>query len=251
MKQEMYAHIHTVETSHWWYVARRKIIFDWVLQILANYQTPHILDVGCGTGFNLDYLRDQGYTQVTGLDFSSDALKFCLSRDLSSMIYGDGAVPPLRNESFDLIMALDFIEHLEYDIAALQDLARLLKPGGSLVIFVPAFNFLWGLQDEVSHHYRRYTAGDLRKKLQKTDLTISKLSYANTFLFPAIWAGRQLISLSGNNVQGTSENDLHPGWSNGILQAIFAAERPLLRFMNLPVGVSLLCVASKPQIVDN
>ncbi len=245
MKKEMYQHIQNVEQTHWWYVARRKIIFDWVLQVLAQYHNPRILDIGCGTGFNIEYLQANGYQQVTGLDFSPEGLSFCRSRHLSNLSCGDGARPPFSDASFEVIMALDLIEHLADDVQALQELARLLKPHGSLVIFTPAFNFLWGLQDDVSHHYRRYTAGELLQKLTGVGLKVNKLTYANTFLFPLILAGRTALRLSGNNIRGTSENDLHPGWSNNLLQAVFAAERPLLRHLNLPFGVSLLCIAQK------
>ncbi len=245
MKKEMYGHIQQVEQSHWWYVARRKIIFDWVLRTLAEYSSPQILDIGCGTGFNLDQLRVKGYNHVVGLDFSTEALSFCHSRQLVNLICSDGTRPPIRYGTFDVIMALDLIEHLEDDVQTLKELARLLKPKGALLIFTPAFQFLWGLQDEVSHHYRRYTAPELQYKLAQTGLKIHKLTYANTFLFPLIWAGRLALRLTGNKVRGTSENDLHPGWSNGLLQAIFAAERPLLRYIDFPFGVSLLCIAQK------
>jgi len=245
MKKEMYQHIQNVEQTHWWYVARRKIIFDWVLQTLADYSSPNTLDIGCGTGFNIEYLQTRGYQQITGLDFSVDALGFCQSRLLTRLVCSEGTRAPFCGESFDVIMALDLIEHLADDVQTLQELERLLKPNGSLVIFTPAFNFLWGLQDEVSHHYRRYTAGELRQKLARIGLHTCKLTYANTFLFPIIWAGRMALRLSRNNIQVTSENDLHPSWSNYLLQTIFAAERPLLRYINLPFGVSLLCVARK------
>ncbi|MFQ5611549.1 MAG: class I SAM-dependent methyltransferase [Anaerolineae bacterium] len=242
----MYSHIYGLEQTHWWYVARRKIIFDWVLRVLADYSAPQILDAGCGTGFNLEHLRANNYANVTGLDFSGEALRFCRSRHLTALACGDATRPPLRCESFEAIMALDLIEHLQDDVSALRELSRLLRPGGSLIIFTPAFNFLWGLQDEVSHHYRRYTAADLRQKLETAGLMIDKLTYANMLLFPLIWAGRRVLRFSDNKIDGVSENDLHPTWSNGFLQAIFAAERPLLRYLNLPFGVSLFCIARKP-----
>ncbi|MFN8459426.1 MAG: class I SAM-dependent methyltransferase, partial [Anaerolineae bacterium] len=171
----MYSHIQQVEQTHWWYVARRQIIFDWVLQLLASYPNPCVLDIGCGTGFNLDHLRSKGYNRVVGLDFSTDALSFCHSRQLTYLVCSDGTCPPFRQESFDVILALDLIEHLENDNQALQSLVNLLKPQGSLLIFTPAFQFLWGLQDEVSHHYRRYTAGELRQKVERAGLSITKL----------------------------------------------------------------------------
>jgi hypothetical protein len=119
--------------------------------------------------------------------------------------------------------------------------ARLLKPGGSLIIFTPAFNFLWGLQDEVSHHVRRYSAKELRDKAQASGLVIAKLTYTNMFLFPLVWGGRLMLRLRGTPDLVISENDLHPRWSNGILRRIFSAERPLLN-TRLSFGVSLLCM---------
>jgi SAM-dependent methyltransferase len=245
MKHEMYEHIYGVERGHWWYVARRAIVFEWLLGLLVDHAAPRVLDVGCGTGFNLECLREAGYDRAVGLDLSSEALAFCQSRALPCLIQGDGVCPPLRDGSFDVILALDMVEHLPDDARALAAFARLLKPGGSLVLFVPAFRFLWGLQDEVSHHYRRYTAGELRGKVATAGLSIRKLTYVNAFLFPLILGGRLVLRLLGNEIRGVSENDLHPGWSNGLLQAIFAAERPLLRHVNLPFGVSLFCIATK------
>ncbi len=243
MKKQIYEQIQDIERTHWWYNARRIIIFDWVFRTLADYSTPRVLDIGCGTGFNIEYLRGHGYDRVVGLDFSTESLVFCRSRDLIYLVLGDATRPPLRQGSFDVIMALDLIEHLDDDLQVVREFGRLLKSNGSLIIFTPAFNFLWSLQDEVGHHRRRYTASELRRKLEKAGLHIEKLTYVNTFLFPLIWAGRIALRLFGNNAQIVSENDLHPGWSNGLLQAIFAAERPWLRHINFPFGVSLLCVA--------
>jgi SAM-dependent methyltransferase len=249
METKLYNQIQAIERTHWWYVARRKIIFDWVFRALADHPTARVLDIGCGTGFNIEQVRAWYGGQVVGLDLSADALTFCRSRNLPDLIGGDSTCSPFRSASFDVIMALDLIEHLDDDRAALRELARLLRPGGVLIIFAPAFNFLWGLQDDVSHHRRRYTAGELRQKLDQAGLCVAKLSYANIALFPLIWGGRIALRLFGHDAQVVSENDLHPGWSNGLLQAIFAAERPLLRHLNFPFGVSLLCVANKSRTV--
>ncbi len=245
MKKEIYSQIQAIERTHWWYVARRKIIFDWVFRTLADHPAAHVLDIGCGTGFNIEHVRARYGGQVVGLDLSTDALAFCRSRNLPDLVGGDSTCLPFRSASFDVIMALDLIEHLDDDRAALREFARLLRPGGVLIIFAPAFNFLWGLQDIVGHHRRRYTAGELRNKLDQAGLCVGKLSYANMALFPLIWGGRTALRLFGHDARVVSENDLHPGWSNGLLQAIFAAERPLLRRVNLPFGVSLLCVAKR------
>ena len=245
MKEELYDQIYEIEQNHWWYVARRKIIFDWVLQILEQYDMPAILDIGCGTGTNIEHLHSHGYKQVTGLDISPKALRFCQSKQLASLVCGNSVQPPFHKQCFDMIMALDLIEHLEDDTTALKRLADLLKPGGRLIVFTPAFNFLWGRQDDISYHFRRYTGRELKQKLETAGFVIEKISYANTFLFPLIWAGRAVVRLFDSQIQSVSENDLHPSWSNTLLQAIFAAERPLLHLINLPFGVSLLCIAKK------
>ncbi len=245
MKQEMYEHIQSVERTHWWYVARRKIVFDWLLDLLGRKKAPRTLDIGCGTGYNLERLRDAGYEHVVGIDLAADALRLCRSRGLEALVCGDGATPPFQSGTFDLVLALDLLEHLDDDVQALQEFARLLREGGHLIVFVPALPLLWGWQDMVSYHRRRYTAGELRTKMSAAGLKIVKLTYANMFLFLPILIGRLLLRLRGYRVHGVSENDLHPAWSNGLLQAIFAAERPLLRRANLPFGVSLLVIAEK------
>ena len=246
MDQALYQQIQKIERDHWWYVARRTIIFDWVLRQARRFSAPRVLDIGCGTGFNIECLKRHGLTNVVGLDVSSDALTFCRSRQLTALVRGDATRAPFRDGAFDLILALDLIEHVQDDETAVRGLASLLAPNGALVVFTPAFQFLWGHQDEVSHHYRRYTAAGLRATLERAGLRVDKLTYANTLLFPVVWAGRVAQRMRGAG-HATSENEMHPAWSNGVLRAIFAAERPLLRRMNLPFGVSLLALAIKPR----
>jgi SAM-dependent methyltransferase len=245
MESELYDVIRRTEADHWWYVGRRRIVFDWVERYLGAARRGAVLDIGCGTGYNLEELRHRGVTAV-GLDLSEKALSFCRDRGLRRLVQGDAARLPCRDAAFDVVLALDLIEHVEDDGAALAGLMRALKPGGRLIVFTPAFPFLWSVQDRVSHHYRRYTRAELGAKLRGAGYTVDKLSYANTLLFPVVAAGRMALRLSGRADRVTSENELHPSWSNGILTAIFSAERVLLRWANLPVGVSLLAVASRP-----
>jgi SAM-dependent methyltransferase len=245
MERELYGQIQSIERDHWWYVARRKIIFDWVQRYARAADQPRVLDIGCGTGFNIEHLHALGFARVIGLDLSSEALRFCRSRQLRALVRGDATHPPFRDRSFDLILALDLVEHVEDDVTTMARLGELLAPGGSLVIFTPAYQFLWSNQDEVSHHFRRYTARELRHKLTRAGLDVVKVSYTNTFLFPVVWAGRLSLKLRGARAAEVNENEMHPGWANGLLQAVFAAERPLLRHINLPFGVSLLTLATR------
>jgi len=245
MEKDLYVQINSIEAHHWWYIGRRKIIFDWLLRILANYSNPNILDLGCGTGHNLQNIREKGYEKSLGLDISFDALSFCRQRKLQGLVCGDGVLLPFPNQSFDVVIALDMLEHIKDDASALEGLHRVLRAGGRLVLFVPAFQFLWGLQDEVSHHFRRYTAAEVKTKMSKAGFEIEKLSYANLFLFPVIFAGRILFKLWKNKSNVISENDLSPTWSNKILGSIFGFEHFLLRKINFPIGVSLLCIAKR------
>lgn len=247
MDAELYDVIRDTEQRHWWYVGRRRLVFDCLARILPDYPRPRVLDIGCGTGFNLHTLRELGVHDAVGLDVSSTALAHCRTRHLPLLVQGDGARLPFRPHSFDIVLALDVIEHIQDDRAALNGLLEILRPGGRLVLFTPAFGFLWSAQDRVSHHFRRYTAPELRTKLDAAGYRVEKLSYANTILFPIVWAGRTWLRLSGKSETVTDENHLHPSWSNGVLTALFSMERPLLRRWNLPFGVSLLAVATRPR----
>ena len=247
METELYDTISQTEERHWWYVGRRRLVFDCLTRILPAYERPRILDIGCGTGFNLQALRASGVRHAVGLDVSSTALAHCRSRGVPLLVQGDGARVPFRANTFDVVLALDVIEHIQDDRSALKGLIDILRPGGRLVLFTPAFPFLWSAQDRVSHHYRRYTAAELRTKLDSAGYTVEKLSYANTILFPIVWAGRTWLRVSGRGETVKDENHLHPAWSNGVLTRLFSMERPLLRRWDMPFGVSLLAVAARPR----
>jgi SAM-dependent methyltransferase len=244
MRRELYDAIRRVEDRHWWYVGRRAIIFDWVDRVALRYTAPRVLDLGCGTGFNLDWLAARGIGAF-GTDISEEAVRFCRTRGIRVVVQGDAAHPPFKTASFDVILALDVIEHLADDVAALTAIHSTLRPGGRLIIFTPAFQFLWSVQDRVSHHYRRYTARELRAKLESAGYALEKLSYANTLLFPVVWLGRLAIQWTGRDESIDNENELHPGWANGLLARVFSAERRLLTSVNFPFGVSLIAVARK------
>jgi SAM-dependent methyltransferase len=158
---------------------------------------------------------------------------------------GDAEKLPISPNSFDIILTLDIIEHLKDDLSALSEIFRALKPGGTLVIFVPAYQFLWSFQDEISHHQRRYTAKELKEKVQQAGFELKKLSYVNSLLFPVVWLGRMALRVFPKQFKITSESQMNPSWMNGFLYRIFLAELPLLHFINFPFGVSILCLCQK------
>ena len=247
MQQHTYAIMYEVEGAHWWFAGRRRILESFLAQIVPTLPAaaagtrPRILDVGCGTGANLEMLARFG--DAEGVDVSEDALAFCRARGLTGVRAGAAEALPYPDATFDLVTALDVVEHLDDDVAGLQEMRRVLKPRGCALLFVPAFRWLWGVQDDVSNHRRRYTLPQLRRAVAAADLRVERASYANiTFLAP-ILLGRWLMRATG--VQPASENVLNVAAFNGLFGRIFGAERIWLRRANLPVGVSAICVARR------
>lgn len=241
MDTHTYPILFTVEQSHWWHTGRRRIIAGFVEEICRRVtdRRPRILDVGCGTGANLLMLSKYG--DAEGVDISEDALAFCRDRGLDRVRLGAGEELPYDDGTFDLVTALDVVEHMDNDLAGLKEMRRVLRPGGRVLLFVPTFMFLWGLQDDVSHHRRRYRLSQLRRVLEEAGFEIERTTYANiTFFFPILLI-RQLMRVTG--LKAESENNINVSAFNGVLGKLLGAESWILRYMNLPFGVSGLCVA--------
>jgi len=241
MKEHTYPIMFRVEQSHWWYTGRRKILADFVDAICRQVtdRRPRILDVGCGTGANLLMLSQYG--DAEGVDVSEDALAFCRERGLDKVRLGAAEELPYEDGTFDLVTALDVVEHLDDDLAGLREMRRVLRPGGRVLLFVPTFMFLWGLQDDVSNHRRRYRLPELQRVLEQAGFEIERTTYANITFFLPILAMRQLMRLTG--IKADSENNINVSALNGVLGGVFGAEGWFLKRMNLPFGVSGLCVA--------
>jgi SAM-dependent methyltransferase len=243
MEPHTYSIMYRVEESHWWFVGRRHILSTFVERIVKalGSEHPKILDVGCGTGANLEMLSNFGNAE--GVDVSPEALTFCRSRGLDRVKLGQAEALPFPDQSFDLVTGLDVVEHLDDDLVGLKEMRRVLRPGGCALLFVPAFMFLWGVQDDVSNHRRRYTASTLRAVVKKAGFEIERISYANLTFFVPILLGRVLMRATG--FRPASENNLTVSSLNGILGGIFGSEAALLKYINLPLGVSAICVARR------
>jgi len=202
---------------------------------------PRILDVGCGTGANLEMLA--GFGEAEGVDISDDALAFCHARGLTNVRKSTAEKLPFDDESFELVTALDVIEHLDDDVAGLREMRRVLKPDGRALLFVPAFMFLWGVQDDVSNHRRRYTASELRRAVSEAGFEVERLSYANITFFAPTLLGRLIMRATG--LRPASESNINVAALNGIFGKVLGAESAFLRWINIPFGVSVLCVARR------
>jgi len=246
MQQHTYSIMYEVEGTHWWFAGRRRIIAAFVEEICREMKDggARILDVGCGTGANLELLARYG--DAEGVDISVDALEFCRERGLQQQVrLGAAETLPYEDGSFDLVTALDVVEHLDDDVGGLKEMRRVLKPGGRALLFVPAFMFLWGVQDDVSHHRRRYTLKNLREAVREAGFEVERATYANISFFAPILAGRTLMRATG--IRPASENNINVSALNGLLGRILGAESTLLRHINFPFGVSALCVARRVE----
>jgi SAM-dependent methyltransferase len=231
-----------VEATHWWFVGRRKL-FARIIGKLPVAPDDPVLDVGTSTGTNLRLLRELGFQRVTGLDMSEDAIRFCSAKGLGSVRLGDVTRMPFEDQSFSLVLATDIIEHVDDDGAAIAEIHRVLKPGGCALVSVPAFPSLWGFQDEVSHHKRRYRMKPLLDKLRQGRLEPLDAFHFNFLLFGPIWAARQFFKVAKPDIR--SENDLNPPLVNSILGTVFDFDVKAAQRLRPPFGVSILVAAQK------
>lgn len=235
--------------THWWFQGRRRVVASVMRAELARPagRDLSILDVGCGTGEMTDMLAEFG--TVTAIDGSEDAVEHCRARFGAGLDVRVGTIPadlPPAGSS-DVVTAFDVIEHLDDDAEALRCLHRVLRPGGTLVVTVPAFAFLWGPHDVISHHRRRYSAPQLRARLEEAGFSVERLTYFNTLLFPAVAAVRLARRIVGEQ-PGHSDFRTLPPALNRALTSLFGFEALLLARWPLPVGVSLLAVCTSAPV---
>lgn len=236
------------EDEYWWYVGRRRII----LEVLASHlhcdgaPKARLLDAGCGTGAMLKAV--DGLTEAVGTDASTVALSWCKRRGLGGRVACcDFAAPPFRDGTFDVVMLLDVLEHLDDDKGALKNAFRLLQGGGLLVVTVPAYPILWSGEDYVSEHRRRYVRRDVQEMVAAAGFTVQQSSYFNAILFPVMAATILWRRFFVPEDRVRSNVRPLPIALNLILTAVFTLERSLLRWMSFPCGGSILCVAVKKE----
>jgi SAM-dependent methyltransferase len=255
MDPTFYASYFRHETTHWWFRWRFELISD-VLGSLRRDGPFRILDAGCGTGQMLKCLESHG--DAIGIDSSSQAVGYAQERGVRRLVRGSLADPPFRDGSFDCVVALDVIEHVDDDVGILSKLHEVVKPGGHLVITVPAFKTLWSEHDEINQHKRRYRAGQLRRLVEEAGFDLERVSYCNTALFVPVLAVRKAKNLlrsvrrGGRTETDTLRSDLdeYPAPINAALYWLMRGETRLMRHVDLPFGVSILAVARRPVVAE-
>src|SRR5215217_8993703 len=251
MDPTFYASYFQHETTHWWFRWR----FDLISQVLGTLRQDgqlRILDAGCGTGQMLKCLESHG--EAIGIDSSPQAIGYARKRGVRRLVRGSITDPPFRDGSFDCVVALDVIEHVHDDIGILTKLHEVVKPGGHLIITVPAFKALWSEHDEINQHKRRYRAEQLRRLIEESGFDLERVSYCNTALFVPVLAVRKAKNLLRSLRRARraepdsfqSDLDEYPAPINTALYWLMRGETRLMRHVDLPFGVSILAVARRP-----
>ncbi len=244
MRDELYQEMFEMEQHHWWFAAKHRIVgnlIDRMLPLQPDGRRAQVADLGCGCGMMLYKLKDR--YEVVGIDGSLKAIEFSALRGVPVKLGDFPDNIPLEQNSFDAVLLLDVLEHLERDVKTAQQAAKLLKPGGILICTVPAYEWLWSPRDEHHQHFRRYSGKRFRELMNATALKVELISFFNTWLFPLAAAGRLTARLRKSD--GMRDLRVPPQSVNATLATIFASERHLLGRVPLPFGLSLMGIARK------
>ena len=246
------AKYHQLEEQHWWFASRRDAVYDLVHGLKLLPQAT-ILEIGCSGGPLMQRLRAAGYANVTGIDVSGPAIELAQARGVPHVAVMDGAALEFADARFDLVIASDVLEHIEDEARALREWARVLRPGGWLLVFVPAHAYLWSEHDVVNHHFRRYSRRGLVGALERAGLHVRRSSFWNAAMYlptAALRLGKRLVQGPASpEIKPGATGDLYhfPGPANHLLLAWVKGENRLLRRLNLPLGVSVFALAEKPS----
>jgi SAM-dependent methyltransferase len=231
---------HRAEDRHWWYRGRRKVI-ERIIDDLRLPARARILDAGCGSGRNMVEFARHG--TVTGVELSDTSAALARERGAGEVIEGSVLEMPFDADSFEMAASLDVIEHLDDDLAALRELRRVVAPGGTLLITVPAYQWLWSGHDEINHHHRRYTRRSLQRVGEQAGWQQVRTTYFNSLLLPAAILLRVLDRFSRKTTESSLDLWVPPTPVNWLLERPLALEAAMIgRGGRIPAGLSLLAV---------
>jgi len=251
MDQSYFKEYYQLERVNWWFTIRRKILAERIGSLLNHPAQLQSLNIGAATGTTSDMLTEFG--SVMSVEFDEACCDFTKTFLSTPIIQGSILELPFKNESYDLVTAFDVIEHVEDDVSSINEMYRVCKPGGYIVITVPAYQFLWGQHDVINQHFRRYTLTQLLNLLDKKDGSIIYKTYFNSILFIPIsifrLAAKGWRKILGKKENGTnSDHDIlgTDGFFNNILSGIFKIDYYLLKWgFRFPAGVSILVFFKK------
>ena len=246
MEKDEYRLMHRIEQTYWWFVGKRFLVKTALERLsVDSLRQGKALDVGCGTGMILKLLESFG--PAYGMELSWEAIRFLRQRNLNLIARSDAnQYVPFKTNSFSVVTCLDVLEHLDDDLNLVKEMFRVCKPGGYVIVTVPAFESLWSPHDTALHHKRRYTKHALIKRMCQCNWKVVKCSYYNTILLLPILAIRRLKTLLSQDKDPHSDFFIRlPAWLNRTLSLLFISEIYCLTFLVFPFGVSLLLILQK------
>lgn len=242
MERSAYNEMRALQHSHWWFKARRKVIGSYLSYVVNSTKVDKILEIGCGSGGNIALL--QQYAHVEAVEMDDESRSYSISSNNINIQAGN--LPhniPFKKSSHDLICMFDVLEHIENDQESLEGVYEQLPNNGTLLLTVPAYQWLFSQHDKTHHHFRRYSKSELNKKLQSAGFEIEKISYFNMLLFPLAIISRLSDRILKN--KGSAGTNLpHPAL-NSIFYQVFTQEAKLTPRISLPFGLSLIAIAKK------
>lgn len=244
MDEDLYHLYHREEDDWWWAAGRRALVASLWHRYGTPRTRPRLLEVGCGTGGLLQTLS--AWSQAYGLDISREAVGYCRERGLATVAQGSLNALPFADDTFDGVIGVDVLEHLDDDEGALREILRICRPGGRLMVTVPAFQFLWSRRDVQLHHRRRYTRPQFAARVAEAGFDVLKATYVNLPLFLPLLAMVKTGRLAKGGPNLKLDYALVPGAINRVLSWVVRMEARLLARASLPLGTSIACVAVKP-----
>jgi ubiquinone/menaquinone biosynthesis C-methylase UbiE len=235
------------ETSSWWYVARRKLLREAATQAVHDKREACVLDLGCAARLEP---ADAPRARVLNTHYALPVLAFHQLHGASNLVCSNPEELAFSSNVFDVIVAGDILQTVPDDIAVLRELRRVLKDGATLCLTVPAYPALWGEKDEAQGHQRRYTAAELRRKLNNAGFEVSRVSYlVASGLLPAVIerVGKNIFTKS---IARYSQSSRDWRWADSAMILLLDCERHLIRYINLPFGTRVVCWARKPAVIS-
>ena len=242
MERAVFDRMAELDQDHWWFIARRRILASLIERLVKPPKKARVLEVGCGTGHHLKMLGKYGALEACELDDCARALAAKrLGREIKSARLPDLSM--FERDSYDVVALLDVLEHVPDDVPSLKAILKLLKPGGALILTVPANPWMWSAHDVAHHHFRRYSRRELQRVVREAGFEIQLLSFFNSLLFPLVAAARVIGKLTRKE---SADDHLPSAPVNAVLEKVFGLEAGIVGRVPMPFGVSLIAVLRRP-----
>jgi len=244
MERQLYETLYKVERTYWWFAGQRFLLNNLLQRYYDSKKGLKLLDVGCGTGINMQLLSKFG--TAYGIDISDYAIHFCKMRGIKKIKKSNVMNIKFNNNIFDVVTSLGVFYHRNVtdDVKAMKEIYRVLNPGGRFFIFDLAMKCLYGKHDIAFDGIRRYSRRELKLKLEQIGFNVEKISYVNTILFPAVYISRKIGILTKSKPKSEVQDYINPAL-NSILKVLFKTELNLVNYINYPFGVNIFAVARK------